>query len=110
MRMNLPVTHVERTLKEGEFIVSKTNLKGQITYVNRPFIEISGFTEEKLLGASHNIVRHPDMPPAAFKNPWSTLTAQEATEGGEASRPQSRRGEPARTTTFVRKPAIAKGK
>ncbi|OFZ70893.1 MAG: chemotaxis protein, partial [Betaproteobacteria bacterium RBG_16_58_11] len=73
MRTNLPVTNIERSLKEGEFIVSKTNLKGQITYINRPFMEISGFTEEELLGAPHNIVRHPDMPPAAFNDLWKTL-------------------------------------
>jgi aerotaxis receptor len=73
MRNNLPVTNVERSLKEGEFIVSKTNLKGQITYVNRPFLEISGFSEEELMGAPHNIVRHPDMPPAAFHDLWQTL-------------------------------------
>src|SRR4030066_2243975 len=73
MRTNLPVTNIERSLKEGEFIVSKTNLKGQITYANRPFLEISGFSEEELIGAPHNIVRHPDMPPAAFNDLWKTL-------------------------------------
>ena len=73
MRVNKPVNNVERSLKEGEFIVSKTNLKGQITYVNRPFLEISGFSEEELMGAPHNIVRHPDMPPAAFQDLWQTL-------------------------------------
>ncbi|HUX91048.1 MAG TPA: methyl-accepting chemotaxis protein [Gallionellaceae bacterium] len=73
MRSNLPVTNVEHSLKEGEFIVSKTNLKGQITYANRPFLEISGFSEEELIGAPHNIVRHPDMPPAAFHDLWQTL-------------------------------------
>jgi aerotaxis receptor len=73
VRNNQPVTNVERSLKDGEFIVSKTNLKGQITYVNRPFLEISGFSEEELMGASHNIVRHPDMPPAAFQDLWQTL-------------------------------------
>jgi aerotaxis receptor len=73
MRNNLPVTNVEHSLKEGEYIVSKTDLKGRITYVNRPFLEISGFSEEELIGASHNIVRHPDMPPAAFQDLWQTL-------------------------------------
>ena len=73
MRKNLPVTGVERILSEGEFIVSKTDLKGKIVYVNRPFIEISGFSEEELIGAPHNIVRHPDMPPEAFKDLWATL-------------------------------------
>jgi aerotaxis receptor len=81
MRNNLPVTNVERSLKEGEFIVSKTNLKGQITYVNRPFLEISGFSEEELMGAPHNIVRHPDMPPAAFQDLWQTLQSGQPWRG-----------------------------
>ncbi len=75
MRVNMPVTNVERHLKEGEYIVSKTDLKGRITYVNRPFLEISGFTEEELIGKAHNIVRHPDMPPPAYADLWKTLQA-----------------------------------
>lgn len=73
MRINLPVTNVERHLKEGDYIVSKTDLKGNLTYVNRPFLEISGFEEEELLGLAHNIVRHPDMPAAAYTDLWQTL-------------------------------------
>ncbi|HZX30258.1 MAG TPA: PAS domain-containing methyl-accepting chemotaxis protein [Rhodocyclaceae bacterium] len=73
MRTNLPVTDVRHELADGEFIVSKTDLKGRITYVNQPFIEISGFSEEELIGAPHNIVRHPDMPTAAFEDLWRTL-------------------------------------
>jgi aerotaxis receptor len=73
MRLNMPVTNVEQHLEEGEYIVSKTDLKGRITYVNRTFLEISGFTEEELMGKAHNIVRHPDMPPAAYADLWKTL-------------------------------------
>lgn len=73
MRVNMPVTNVERHLKEGEYIVSKTDTKGQITYVNSTFMEISGFSAEDVIGAHHNIVRHPDMPPAAFGDLWKTL-------------------------------------
>ena len=73
MRINMPVTNVERHLKEGEYVVSKTDLKGQITYVNRPFIEISGFSAEELLGQPHNLIRHPDMPAAAYEDLWKTL-------------------------------------
>lgn len=73
MRTNLPITKNEKFLEDGEYIVSKTDLKGQITYINRPFLEISGFTEEELIGAPHNIVRHPDMPKEAFKDVWATL-------------------------------------
>ena len=73
MRINMPVTGVERHLGENEFIVSKTDLKGMITYVNRPFLEISGYTEEELIGKPHNLIRHPDMPPGAFADLWDTL-------------------------------------
>ena len=73
MRLNLPVTNVEREMKEGEFLVSKTNLKGVITYVNQPFVEMSGYTKQELIGQAHNLIRHPDMPAAAFEDLWKTL-------------------------------------
>ena len=73
MKINLPVTQKEVVLKAGQNIVSKTDLKGQITYVNEVFVEISGFAEAELIGQSHNIVRHPDMPPEAFADLWVTL-------------------------------------
>ncbi len=73
MRQNLPVTGVERPFPKSEFIVSKTDTRGVITYVNKTFIDISGFSEAELLGAPHNLVRHPDMPAAAFKDLWDTL-------------------------------------
>jgi len=73
VRINVPVTNIERHLQDGEYIVSKTDLKGQITYVNSSFMGISGFAEEELLGKAHNIVRHPDMPPAAYADLWRTL-------------------------------------
>ncbi len=75
MRMNMPVTNVEVPLTEATMIVSKTDLKGQITYINRDFLEISGFTESELIGQPHNIVRHPDMPSEAFEDLWNTLKA-----------------------------------
>ncbi|HQS57982.1 MAG: chemotaxis protein [Gallionellales bacterium 35-53-114] len=73
MRINMPVSNIERHLKDGEYIVSKTDTKGRITYVNRPFMEISGFSEVELLGNAHNIVRHPDMPTEAYADLWHTL-------------------------------------
>lgn len=73
MKINMPITQRELILKDSTSMVSKTDVKGMITYVNREFIEISGFTEEELLGRSHNMVRHPDMPPAAFEHLWSTV-------------------------------------
>ena len=81
MRNNGSVTHVERMLRDGEYIVSKTDLQGRIVYVNRPFVEISGFTESELIGASHNIVRHPDMPVEAFADLWHTLKSGRAWRG-----------------------------
>jgi methyl-accepting chemotaxis protein len=75
MRSNLPVTQNEIVLRDDQMIVSKTDLKGQITYINRDFLDISGFTESELMGQPHNIVRHPDMPEAAFADLWQTLKA-----------------------------------
>jgi PAS domain S-box-containing protein len=66
-------TQQERIMREEDFIVSKTDLKGRITYGNRIFIEFSGYTEAELLGAQHNIIRHPDMPRGVFKFLWDTL-------------------------------------
>lgn len=67
-----PTQH-ERVMRENDFIVSKTDPKGIITYGNPIFIEFSGYTEAELLGAQHNIIRHPDMPRSAFKLVWDTL-------------------------------------
>jgi aerotaxis receptor len=73
MKLNLPVTNRENDYSASLIIVSTTDTKGIIRYCNRPFIEISGFAEPDLIGANHNIVRHPDMPPAAFKDLWATV-------------------------------------
>jgi aerotaxis receptor len=75
MKINLPVTNVERKLDPSKPVVTKTDLKGQISYANEAFIEISGFSREELLGASHNTVRHPDMPPEAFADLWRCIGA-----------------------------------
>ncbi|MCF7965714.1 MAG: PAS domain-containing protein [Methylobacter tundripaludum] len=60
-------------MKKSEILVTRTDLKGRITYANDAFIAISGFTREELIGSSHNIVRHPDMPTAAFDDLWTTI-------------------------------------
>jgi len=73
MRVNLPVTNVEHEMRDGEFLVSKTTAKGVITYINEPFVRMSGFTEQELIGQAHNIIRHPDMPPEAFADFWDML-------------------------------------
>ncbi len=73
MRKNLPVTDVERVVRPDEVILSTTDAKGRITYVNEDFCAVSGFETEELLGEPHNVVRHPDMPTAAFAMLWSAI-------------------------------------
>ncbi|WNV06699.1 PAS domain-containing protein [Candidatus Methylospira mobilis] len=73
MRNNQPVTQHEHLVPEGTTIISETDLKGVITYVNDDFLKISGFSENELMGKAHNIVRHPDMPEAGFADLWQTL-------------------------------------
>jgi len=73
MRNNQPITQRERTFPAQQRLISTTNAKGVITYCNDAFIEISGFSREDLMGAPHNLVRHPDVPPAVFAHMWQTL-------------------------------------
>jgi len=73
MKMNLPVTQKEMPYPPGSILVSKTDLKGTITYANMAFIEMSGFSKEELYGKNHNLVRHPDMPAEAFQELWETV-------------------------------------
>ncbi|XUM20149.1 methyl-accepting chemotaxis protein [Bradyrhizobium oligotrophicum S58] len=75
MRKNLPVTNVEYPITDDTLIVSKTDTKGKLTFFNQDFVDAAGFTEAELMGQPHNIVRHPDMPPEAFDNLWTTLKA-----------------------------------
>lgn len=62
-----------KTMAENDFIVSKTDLKGRITYCNKIFMDMAEYKEEELLGQPHNIIRHPDMPKAVFKYLWETI-------------------------------------
>ncbi len=66
-------TGVERHFGQDEIIVSKTDLKGRITYVNKTFIEIASFTEGELIGAPHSLIRHPHMPRCVFQLLWQTI-------------------------------------
>jgi aerotaxis receptor len=75
MRVNLPVSNIEYPIGDDTLILSTTDTKGRLTYVNPTFIEVSGFTEDELIGKAHNIVRHPDMPSEAFSDLWKTLQA-----------------------------------
>jgi aerotaxis receptor len=72
---------IETEVPEHELIISRTNLKGEITYANDTFCEISGYTIDELLGKSHNLVRHPDMPSSVFKDLWQTLSEEKQWKG-----------------------------
>lgn len=63
----------ERVMDADEIIVSKTDLKGRITYGNTTFLKYAGFDESELIGTQHNIIRHPDMPRGVFKLLWDAL-------------------------------------
>jgi len=65
------------TIGPNDFLVSKTDLKGKITYCNQIFMKVAGYTEEELLGRPHNIVRHPDMPKIVFKLLWERIQNKE---------------------------------
>ena len=81
MKKNLPISDVEVRLADTANILSTTDLKGAIKYVNHEFIEVSGFDEAELLGKNHNVVRHPQMPPAAFEGLWATIKARRSWMG-----------------------------
>jgi len=73
MKSKIVPTTVEQKMREEDFIVSKTDLTGRITYCNRIFMEFAKYDEEELLGTQHNIIRHPDMPRCIFKLLWDTI-------------------------------------
>ncbi len=73
MRVNLPVTNNEYDFPADELLMSTTDTKGVLTHCNAAFARVSGFTMEELMGQPHNIIRHPDMPPEAYKDMWSTI-------------------------------------
>lgn len=72
---NIVPSQVERVMADDAFIISKTDIKGKITYGNKTFNDYSGFSEKEYLGIQHNIVRHPDMPRAVFKLLWDEIQA-----------------------------------
>ncbi len=86
MRSNLPVTNVEYAIGEDTLIVSRTDTKGKLTYFNDEFVKASGFTEAELINQPHNIVRHPDMPPEAFEDFWTTIKANKPWVGAVKNR------------------------
>ncbi|MBI5265189.1 MAG: PAS domain-containing protein [Bradyrhizobium sp.] len=77
MMKTVTPTGVERTLGEEELIVSKTDVKGRITYANDVFMRMAKYSADELIGAPHSIVRHPDMPRCVFKLLWDTIEAKQ---------------------------------
>ncbi|MBU0719968.1 PAS domain-containing protein [bacterium] len=68
---------MQKDMQENDFIVSKTDLKGHITYVNKIFMTMAEYTEAELLGKPHSLIRHPDMPKAVFKLLWQKVQNKE---------------------------------
>jgi methyl-accepting chemotaxis protein/aerotaxis receptor len=86
VRKNFPVTDDEYPVSDETLIVSRTDLKGRLTYVNEDFIDAAEFSLQELMGKAHNIVRHPDMPPEAFEDLWDTLKAEKPWVGAIKNR------------------------
>lgn len=68
MRINEPVSQKERGYPDHYHLITTTDLRGKITAANEEFAEVAGYTVDELVGQPHNLIRHPDMPPGAFKN------------------------------------------
>ncbi|KAA5604475.1 PAS domain-containing protein [Roseospira marina] len=73
MRVNEPVTQKEIDYPDDRCLVSRTDLKGKIVFVNDDFIAVAGYSRDEMMGRPHNIVRHPDMPPSVFRDMWDTI-------------------------------------
>ncbi|MEQ8352564.1 MAG: methyl-accepting chemotaxis protein [Leptospiraceae bacterium] len=73
MKKNLPITEEENFVRPGDVLISRTDLKGKITYASSDFARISEFEVEEMVGQPHNMIRHPDVPPAVFENLWDTV-------------------------------------
>lgn len=91
MRNNQPINNQEYVLRDGAAIISRTDAKGRITDCNEEFVEAAGFTREELIGQPHNIIRHPDMPEAAFEDLWRTTEKWASLERHSQESPQGRR-------------------
>lgn len=116
------VTGVEHPYPDGRLIVSRTDLNGILTMVNDAFVEISGYSEEELLGKPQHILRHPDMPSEAYADLWATVKAGKkwhgyvknlCKDGGSywvyaTVVPNVRRGEVVGYTSVRRKPSRSK--
>ncbi len=72
---------IETAVPEEELIITRTDLKGVITYANETFAEISGYDMDEIIGQQHSIVRHPDMPSTVFKDLWETIESKKQWSG-----------------------------
>lgn len=81
MRRNAEVNNKEIELSDKDELVSTTDLRGVITYCNTDFIRLSGFSHDELINKNHNIVRHPDMPKAAFRDLWTSIESGNSWRG-----------------------------
>lgn len=81
MRRLVLYTEIETPYPDGKLIVSTTDKEGNITHVNKSFVEMSGYSEDELLGTPHSILRHPDMPSVAFKDLWDTVNGGNPWQG-----------------------------
>ncbi len=81
LRRKIYYTELETPYPDGKLIVSTTDPDGVITHANKAFIEMSGYSEQELIGTEHSILRHPDMPAAAFKDLWDTVLKGDKWQG-----------------------------
>lgn len=79
--MPRPTPTDEEVPYDGQVMITETDLHGRITYVNRKFVEMSGYTREELLGQPHSIMRHPDVPKCCYENMWETIRKNETWKG-----------------------------
>ena len=79
--MTRPEPVDQEVLFDGRSLISETDIKGTITYVNRKFVEMSGYSKEEAIGQPHNMLRHPDMPRQAFEQMWKTIQSGKIWEG-----------------------------
>ena len=73
MRINKPVINNEVLIPPGQTLVTKTDTKGIINYINNAFVDVAGYSEEELMGQPHNVIRHPEVPSEAFRDLWDTI-------------------------------------
>ena len=71
--MTRPEPIDEEVIFDGRSLISETDLKGNITFVNRKFVEMTGYTKQEAVGHPYNILRHPDMPKVAFEGMWKII-------------------------------------